>query len=135
MLDSGKVSEEERDAELRNHFAGVRLELRCVSRIVLRRKNLHRDGNLINIAFREKRWVADGNTIDQRGLVLAGSKAEYGPPAVTEPDCTNKGICELDLGSASSENQAPVQRCSNQFLSENPAISSASTCRYVDTHI
>lgn len=92
MFHVRKVSKEKRHPELRNGGARILLELSRVSRIVLRGENLHRDGNLIDVAFGEKRRVADGDAVDQWRLVLAGSEAECGPPAITEPDRADEGI-------------------------------------------
>ncbi|KAJ0109386.1 hypothetical protein J7T55_000311 [Diaporthe amygdali] len=97
MLHVRKVSEEKRHAESWNSAACIVLELNCVRRIVFRSENLHRDGNLIDIAFREKRRVANGDTVDQWRLVLAGSKTECGPPAVTESNRADEGVCEVEI--------------------------------------
>lgn len=97
MLHIGKVSEEKRHAELGNSAAGIFLELSRVSRIVFGGENLHGDGSLIDILFREKRRVANGDTVDQWRLMLASCETKSGPTAVTESDRADEGICEIDF--------------------------------------
>lgn len=111
MLHARKVSEKERDAELGHRLAGIRPELGRVGSIVLRRENLHRDSNLIDVAFREKGRVADRDTIDEGWLVLARSEAKGSPPAVTEPDCTDKGVCSCILDFRSASPAYKPRRC------------------------
>lgn len=95
MFHTRKVSEEERHAELRNSDAGIFLELDRVRWIMFGSENLHRDGYFIDIAFREKRRVANRDTVDQWRLVLAGSKAKCGPPTVTESNRADESVCEV----------------------------------------
>lgn len=100
MFHVRKVPEEKRHPELRNYSACILLELICVNLIVLRGEDLHRDGNLIDIASREERRVANGDAVDQWWLVLACSKAERGPPAITESNRADEGVCEVKPGLA-----------------------------------
>lgn len=97
MLHIREVSEEKRHAELGNSAAGIFLELSRVSRIVFGGENLHGDGSLIDIPFREKRRVANGDTVDQWRLMLASCEAKSGPTAVTESDRADEGVCEIDF--------------------------------------
>jgi hypothetical protein len=115
MFHVRKVSKEKRHPELRNGGARILLELSRVSRIVLRGENLHRDGNLIDVTFGEKRRVADGDAVDQWLLVLAGSEAECGPPAVTKPDRADEGIYEVMFGSAVKVDESSSGKGEQQF--------------------
>lgn len=100
MFHLRKVPEEKRHAELWHSAARILLELSCINWIVLRSEDLHRDGHFIDVAFGEKRRVANRDTVDQWWLVLAGSKAERGPPAVTESNGADKSVCKVKLRSA-----------------------------------
>lgn len=44
--------------------------------------------------------MANRDTIDQWRLVLAGSKPECGPSAVTESNRADESVCEVKLRSA-----------------------------------
>lgn len=97
MLHAREVPEEKRHAELWDSGTSILLELIRVDWVMLGGEYLHRDSDIVDVTLGKKRRVADRDTVHQWRLVLAGSEAEGRPPAITESDCGDEGVYEVNL--------------------------------------
>jgi hypothetical protein len=93
MLHPGKIHILPRHSRPRQLLKRILLQLLRIRKVVLRRQDLHRHFNAVDLAVLEERWVRGGNGVDERGV---RGELEARPAAVAEADCDDFFVLGLE---------------------------------------